>query len=118
MKVARHYGESQRTHTSNKYYCITLSEKGDISVIELNWQYNEHNCVWEGRNAGWRATVAPNADLVVYTSSIQAEDKSEPIEFAPQSFDSLEEAKTWCEQTIYDNIYASERSGSSMRSTS
>jgi hypothetical protein len=75
-------------------------------VIDLKWLYNQEACVWEGSNAGWHATVEPNLDMVIYTASIQPEDKSAPIEFAPQAFESLEEAQTWCEQAVYEHAHA------------
>lgn len=71
-------------------------------MTEIQWQYNEETQRWEGTSQSWHAIIEPHAGLVVYVAAIEPQTDPSTLEYAPQSFETLEEAQKWCAATIHE----------------
>jgi hypothetical protein len=72
------------------------------TMPRIDWTYNNAEQVWEGKAEQYNlhVTIDPNVEHIVYLASIEPADGSVPRAFAPQAFETVDEAKEWCEQEV------------------
>lgn len=71
---------------------------------ELNWIYDEATMIWTAEVDGICAVVTTDLAHEVYLARVEPPEGS-PLDLAPATYDSPEEAQNWCYEFIQERFF-------------